>query len=428
MVVGVATGMLPALAAGQAPTKQALEEQAKRCRELLIKSVVDFYLPDCVDHEHGGYLEELDSTGHFTGTRGKFLVLQGRHLWLFSTLAAEGIRREESLAAARSGFEFLQAKFHDPVQGGYYSRVAANGDPQDKRKHVYLNSFALYGLVAYFRATQDPAALAAARELFEQLEVHAHDERFGGYVEFFDEDWRPVLDTNERGYVGAIGTKTYNSHLHLLESVAALYEIWPDPRVANRLAELIQINTHTVRHPELPCNIDGWSRDWKMIDSARNLRASYGHDVECAWLVLDAARRLKWSPELLRNWAVALCDYSLEHGFDEMHGGFFYTGPLGSAADARHKEWWVQSEALVSMLEMYRLTGDERYFRAFTETLEFIVEHQVAEKGGWWATRAEDGGPHRNESRTSMWQGGYHNGRALLLSAWLLDAMAEEAK
>ena len=29
-----------------------------------------------------------------------------------------------------------------------------------------------------------------------------------------------------------------------------------------------------------------------MVETERNLRASYGHDVECAWLVLDAADAL----------------------------------------------------------------------------------------------------------------------------------------
>jgi mannobiose 2-epimerase len=158
------------------------------------------------------------------------------------------------------------------------------------------------------------------------------------------------------------------------------------------------------------------------------LRASYGHDVECAWLVFDAARSLNWSPDPLRQWAVSLVDYSLRHGYDERHGGFFYTGALGQDASDRRKEWWVQCEALVSMLEMYRLTGDEKYYAAFAGTLDFIEKHQIAQEGGWWATRNEDGSPHANKSRTSMWQGGYHNGRALLLSSNLLKELAAQAE
>jgi mannobiose 2-epimerase len=196
--------------------------------------------------------------------------------------------------------------------------------------------------------------------------------------------------------------------------------------VAARLAELVHINTVTVKHPDYACKIDGWSRDWTMLDNPRNLRASYGHDVECAWLVLDAARALGWQDDLFRSWAVTTCDYSLRHGYDSDHGGFYYTGPLGKGADDHRKEWWVQAEALVSMLEMYRLTGEDRYYRIFAQTLDFVENHQVAKAGGWWATRQADGSPHANNSRTSMWQGGYHNGRALLQCAKLLDQLADE--
>ena len=146
----------------------------------------------------------------------------------------------------------------DRKNGGYFSKVSDAGQPTDRRKHVYLNAFVLYGLVAYHQATRDPQALAAARDLFRVLEEKAHDRENGGYVEFFYEDWRPITDPKEPGFVGAIGTKTYNTHLHVLEALAELYRAWPDPVVGQRLGELLAINTRTVHHPDFNCNIDGW--------------------------------------------------------------------------------------------------------------------------------------------------------------------------
>ena len=166
-----------------------------------------------------------------------------------------------------------------------------------------------------------------------------------------------------------------------------------------------------------------------MIDDANNLRASYGHDVECVWLVFDAARTMQIPLATLRSWAVSVVDYSMLHGYDDQHGGFFYSGPVGQLATDHHKEWWVQSEGLVSMLEMYRLTGDERYYQAFSGTLRFVAEYQVAPgTDGWWAARNADGAPHANRSRTSAWQGGYHNGRALLLCSQMLDELADSCE
>ncbi len=405
---------------GSSPTAADFRREAARCRDLLHRTVFDFYFPHCLDRANGGYFEEWKD-GRFVVRGEKFLTLQARQLWFFSTLAAQNIERQKSTEAAWPGFVALERAFHDVHHGGYYSRVNDAGRVVDARKHVYLNSFALYGMVAYYEATKDRQALQRSKELFDVLDRHAHDNVNGGYHEFFQADWKPVTQAGETSYVGAIGTKTYNTHLHLMESFTALYRVWPDSRLRERLAELLHINTTTVQHASTRCNIDGWWPDWRIVEQPRNMRASYGHDVECLWLGIDAVHALGWPESMYRGWAKSLGDYSLEHGFDTEHGGFFYTGPLGEKADDTRKEWWVQSEALVGMLDLYRMTGEPRYYHAFVQTLDFIQHHQIAPDGGWWATLKADGSVPPNTSRSSMWQGAYHNGRALLLSAKLLD-------
>jgi mannobiose 2-epimerase len=399
-----------------------LRHQAQRCRRLLDSSVIKFYLPACIDTTNGGYLENWRE-GKFIPTGEKFLTQQARNLWFFSTLVQEGIATEPAKTAAKTGFAFLQSRFLDREQGGYFSKVTDAGQVKDPRKHVYLNSFALYALAAYYRATKDPAALEAAQKLTAVLEIKARDMEHGGFVEFFHRDWRPITDPKEPIYVGPVGAKTYNTHLHLLESYAELYRAWPDPHVKSRLVELVLINTITVRHSTFFCNIDAWHRDWRIIQSPRNLRASYGHDVECAWLVLDALRTMNLPTGPLQPWAQSLVDYSMKYGYDRHHGGFFYGGPLGQAADESKKEWWVQAEALVGLLELYRLTKDPQYYAAFRQTLDFVEKHQAAPGGGWFATCKSDGTV-QTDTRSSMWQGPYHCGRALLRCAKLLEELS----
>ena len=411
-----------------APDPDEFTQQAERCRRLLQESVIDFYLPGCLDKQNGGYYEVLRDD-KFAGTGEKFLTLQARHIWLFSTLASAGFAREKSLAAASHGYEFLQNKMRDREHGGYFSKVTDAGEIKDARKHAYLNSFALYALVAFAEASSNEhkqQALQAAKALFEVLEKNAYDKEFGGYIEFFERDWKPITDAEAAGYVGAVGHKTYNTHLHLLESYAELYRAWPDERVRKRLAELITINVSTVHYPTDNNNVDAFERDWTIVRTPRNLRASYGHDVECVWLVMDAARAIGLSPALLRNWATGLSENCLKFGYDREHGGYFNSGPLGKPADDSRKIWWVQTEALLGALEMFRLTGDEKYYTVFTETLDFCEKYQIAKEGGWWATRAANGSSSGDTTRTSPWQGGYHSGRALILSAKWLDELAKK--
>jgi mannobiose 2-epimerase len=164
-----------------------------------------------------------------------------------------------------------------------------------------------------------------------------------------------------------------------------------------------------------------WDPGWRRLAEER---VSYGHDVQCVWLALHAARRLALSPRLLAVWAEALCDHCLRFGYDRKYGGFFYAGPPGRPAEDTKKEWWVQAEASVAMLEMYRLTGSAAYYAAFARTLRFIEAHQVAPQGSWWATCAANGVP-KGTQRSSMWQGAYHSGRAMIRCAELLEDLAK---
>ncbi len=124
------------LVVAQSSDKVSDEKQADRCRKILNESIVDFYLPACVDKENGGYLEILNDEGSFASSDEKFLTFQVRQLWFFSTLAVADIEREQSLAAAQAGYKFLRQHIADKDNGGYFTKVSAKGDSTDQRKHL----------------------------------------------------------------------------------------------------------------------------------------------------------------------------------------------------------------------------------------------------------------------------------------------------
>ncbi|MBI4659623.1 MAG: hypothetical protein HY735_12350 [Verrucomicrobia bacterium] len=73
---------------------------------------------------------------------------------------------------------------------------------------------------------------------------------------------------------------------------------------------------------------------------------------------------------------------------------------------------------------MYRLNGKREFYDLFAQTLGFVEKYQVAKEGSWWASRQADGSASKNTQRSSMWQGAYHNGRAMILCAKLLEDLA----
>jgi len=140
---------------------------------------------------------------------------------------------------------------------------------------------------------------------------------------------------------------------------------------------------------------------------------SFGHDVENVWLLMDACDAAKISNYLFQDLYRGLFGYSHKYGYDGVNGGFYDSGPFNQPADRRQKVWWVQSEALVSALRMYQLTGDPLYLDVFDKTLDFVEKQQIDWAGGEWHNMINESGKPAG-AKASTWKAAYHNGRAMI--------------
>jgi mannose/cellobiose epimerase-like protein (N-acyl-D-glucosamine 2-epimerase family) len=390
----------------------------------LENNVLAFWYPATVDREHGGFLIDHDAAGRFKGEAPKAIVTQARMVWLSARLVRDGRGGDQMRAAARQGYRFLMDRLWDREHGGFFWEVDRTGATVvAPNKHLYGQAFGLYALAEYARATGDAAALADARRLFDLLEQRAYDAEFGGYREFFARDWtRAPADV--RPYLGGSADwKLMNTHLHLMEALSVFYRVDRSPRVALRLGELIGIQSNAVVRKAVGACTDRYRRDWTpILDDAESARASYGHDLENIWLIVDALEALGQPTAPYHDLFRQLFAYSMRHGYDREQGGFYDSGPLGQAADRRVKVWWVQAEALVSALTMYSLTRDPEYARVFLQTWAFTDRVLTDWKAGeWHPTIAADGTP--TGEKAHRWKAGYHNGRALLESLRLIAAL-----
>ena len=109
----------------------------------------------------------------------------------------------------------------DRQHGGYVWEVDESGARvTDAAKVIYGESFALYALSEYARATGDAGALARATQIFELIDGHAHDATYGGYFEAYEADWSAPPASKPSPIGGPAGAKLMNTHLHLLEAFA----------------------------------------------------------------------------------------------------------------------------------------------------------------------------------------------------------------
>ena len=311
----------------------------------------------------------------------------------------------------------------DRQHGGFYWEVEASGHRATKPdKHLYAQTFGLYALLEYTKASGDTSAMALAQQLFSLLEHPAHDPEYGGYRECFRRDWSRLPEDNI-SYMNAVTSlKLMNTHLHLMEAMTQYYLVTKDPLARERLIELIFVLSNAVVNKTFGVCIDKHQHDWKPLRGPSNDRVSYGHQLENIWILIEACRAVDLPNDHLLDLYRTLFDYALLYGFDQRAGGFYHTGPFKGLADKRDKIWWVQAECLVSALWMYHLTREKKYFDCFLRTLDWIMKYQIDWKGGDWHARVSEAKKPSGD-KAGAWKSPYHNGRAMIQCLELLSVI-----
>lgn len=419
------------------PTPEAYLRLAGEVEANLQRHVLAMWFPRAVDRERGGFYQSFKEDWTGGASSDKTIVYQSRLTWVASQAAMRyPAQADFYLPFARHGLECLAEKLWDREHGGFFWAVDANGRlTSDRgRKHVYGIAFGIYAAVAEHAAARDVLALDLAKRAFAWLEEHAHDPRNGGYYEALTRQGRPILtapaDPNDP-VSDAIGTrygyKSMNSHIHLLEAFTALYEVWPDPLVAARLEEVFRLVRDRIA-VEPGCLHLYFTPDWRPLPD----HDSFGHDVETAYLLTEAAAALG-QPDDARAWSVArqLVDHALDFGWDDKSGGFYDAGGAfrGPGPEETDKIWWVQAEGLNALLLMHDRFGRQspRYWQAFVKQWEFIRTRQVdARHGGWFSRVRGDGTPIPGLDKSDPWTECYHQARALLNVGARLRRLAGE--
>jgi mannobiose 2-epimerase len=394
-----------------------LEHFSQCVGEHLFGHILPFWCGPALDQKNGGWMAWLSNDLKPDRSQPKGLIVNSRILWAFS--AVHDVRPEPVYfdMAARA-FDFVMNKFWDAERGGAFWRLDDQGKVIDDSKKTYGQAFYIYALTEFHRVFGSPAALERAKELFELIESHAHDAKFGGYIEVCHRDWSEAgadarlskKDMNEK--------KSMNNHLHVLEAYTNLFRVWPQGRVAERLRELIEIFLTRILDARTKHLHHFFNSEWNV----RSDTYTFGHDIEASWLLCEAAEELGDAKLLERVRAVALqmAEAVLNEGFGA-DGGLCYEGRDGQIVDDG-RECWPQAEALVGFLNAFELSDNKAFFAAALQMWKFIDENLVDRVHGEWFWRINpDGQPDKKLPKVSEWKGPYHATRACLETMRRLD-------
>jgi mannose/cellobiose epimerase-like protein (N-acyl-D-glucosamine 2-epimerase family) len=389
-------------------------DYARDLKTQLAQKILPYWYDTAIDRQNGGYILSDDAAKKAPPAVEKQLVTQTRMIWGFSHAHLKGFSdgTRNYLKAAEQGYHFLQDHFLDKENGGYYWTTDLKGGPLDRRKIVYGESFAIYGLVEYYRASGDKEVLAQALELYRVLQKRAHDSKNGGWVEHFERDWKPILDPNAQVIVELGGAKSANTHLHLMEALTELFEATRDGEVRQSLEEALKINS-TWFYPSDPSQSSFHRQpDWQPVTAPSSAGLSYGHNVEFAWLMIHAEKVLG-RPASWSHFDADL-EHALKYGYDHERGGLYSRGFDNQPASDTDKVWWVQAEMLAALTDGLKHKENPAYSAALDKLLQFVLKYQANPGDGIWLdTVAADGKP-KVTGKAHNWKANYHDVRAII--------------
>jgi len=385
--------------------------------------ILPYWATAAVDEHNGGFVGRIDGLGVLDPSASKGAVLNARILWTFSA-AARFLDEPRYRLLADRAFAYVTNHFWDNSNGGVYWMLSSHGDVVNAKKQTYAQAFAIYGFAEYHRATRSREALDRAVELFEILETRASDRPRPGYLDAFNREWvlLPSEPLSERDMPAA---KSANTHLHLLEAYSALFRVWPSAQLRERQTELIGLFLDQIIDPDSHHMGEAFDERWIPLAEI----TSFGHDIEAAWLLTEAAE-LVGDPAVdraARDMAVTLAEVTLLEGVDG-DAGLMNQAVDGILSDT-DKHWWVQAEAVVGFLNAFDITGDSRFLRAASSIWGYAQSRLVDRTHGEWHLRvSRDGEPYVTDDKVGPWKCPYHAARACMEVMSRVDRLTPEAE
>lgn len=332
-------------------------------------------------------------------------ILVARILWTFSSaycFLEEGELKDSCLKMARRAEKLLIDKFLDKEYGGSYWSLNEDGTILDTKKQYYAIAFAVYAL-SQMHAAGSPDALDNAIALYKSIEEHSYDPMYGGYIEASTRDWQTIGDMrlSEKDRNDA---KSMNTHLHILEAYTGLYKVWKDEGLRQNLKAIIEIFLDKIIRPDAHLGLF-FDEKWNLTDQS----TSYGHDIECSWLLMEAALCL--GDEAIIEKTREICARMAEAAMEGYRAGQGMYYELKDGELDRERHWWVQAEAVVGCLWQWKSTKDDKWLIAAEDIWKFISENLLAPDGEWYWSIMPDGSVNREDDRAGFWKCPYHNGR-----------------
>ena len=384
------------------------KQLAQQYKSELLDRVMPFWMEKSIDKEFGGYFTCLERDGEVFDT-DKFIWLQGREVWMLSTLYNKVEKRQEWLDAAIQGAEFLKKYGHDGNLNWYFA-LDREGNPLVEPYNIFSYTFAVIA--------------------FGQLSIATGNQE---YAEIAKKTFDIVLSKQEnpkgkwcKASPGARALKSFALPMILcnvaLEIESLLDKDFLDKTIETCVHEVMDV----FYRPELGLIVEHLGTNNEMVDCMDGRLLNPGHAIEAMWFIMDLGKRL--GDDALIQKAVKIALAEVEYGWDKEYEGIFYfmdrlNRPM-QQLEWDQKLWWVHIETLITMIKGYELTGNEQCLEWFERIHNYVWSHFMDPEYPEWYGYLNRRGEVLLTLKGGKWKGCFHVPRGLMQVYQSLERIA----
>lgn len=376
-----------------------MNQYADIYRNELLNEVIPFWEKYSLDEKFGGYFTCLNEKGEIYDT-DKFIWLQARQIWMFSSLYQSVQKNKKWKEIAISGADFLEKYGRDSNKDWYFS----------------LNQKG-QALVEPYNIFSDCFAAMAFGKLYE---IEPKDE----YAEISKSTFDNILkrQNNPKGKYNKVHPENRNLQNFALPMILCNLSLELEPllgseRVSEVTDSIIDLVMNTFYDKASGSVLENVSETGEFVDCFEGRLLNPGHAIEAMWFIMNLG--IRQNDTLLIEKAEKIMFQQLERGWDEKYGGIYYFMDIKDHPPQQlehdQKLWWVHLETLVALAKTYAHNQNPKAAEWFKKVHEYTWNHfRDKQNGGeWYGYLNRQGEVHLN-LKGGKWKGCFHVPRALL--------------
>lgn len=363
----------------------------------LLEDVIPFWQKHSLDAVEGGFLTCLARDGNVYDS-DKFVWLQARQVWTFSMLYTNVEKKEEWLAIAVSGADFLKKHGRDE-NGAWYFSLTKEGSPIIQPYNIFSDCFAAMAFGKLFQATGDDSYATIARDTFLNILKRQNSPKA----------------QYDKHYPGTRSLQNFALPMILCNLVLEIESLLEPKLVEETIASGIHAVMELFYKPDKGVIVENILANGDFSDTFEGRIINPGHGLEAMWFIMDLATR-KGDTALIER-AVEISLKLVEYGWDKEHGGIFYFMDVLEKPPVQlewdQKLWWVHVEAMITFAKGYLHTGNEACATWFKRLHDYTWSHFPDAEFGEWYGYLNRQGEVLLPLKGGKWKGCFHVPRGL---------------